>query len=267
MPSPVERGFIPLKRIEKEQPSDIVTISLGMPSFVNKDRIGVNLGRMEGLAKLSGIKRIQIKDSSGDQSLPVELQVAGFNPDGSAMASRSGLQTMVPAYEYKPQILDSGIPMNQRVINLNISVNLDAIGSQLASSREAVRSPRGWARELDRGTRELIRRAGRANLMGNVSDEVTTTYAVITTASGLTTLSVLTEFSISSPPMLFGELWLLLYMMFQMADLAKGHKKENYRNSIFLGPQLDRAAALNLLTRSQKLIKEITPSGSKPTSS
>jgi len=235
---------------------------LGLPSFVDKDRIGVNLGRIDRLQRLAGIKQLTVTGQMFDQTSGVDVQIVGMNPDGSAMAGKGGSKTTIPTYESHPLVANDRVPMSQRQINLNITANLDEIASRLTDSKDGVRSPKGWARELDNGVRQSIKKAGTANLLRNMDHSTKFRYKfLVMWNAGYEILgrTLISHNSAQEIPVHFASGMLIGSMLYSLIEFVEQRKNPKYRKSLFLGMQLDRAVALRALTLSQKLIKDLRP--------
>lgn len=259
--SNIEKGFIPLRIVEEQQPLETVVFSLGLPEFVDKDRIGVNLGRIDRLQRIAGIKQITVTGRTFDETSGVDIQIVGMNPDGSAMAGKGGSKTAIPAYESHPLVANDRVPMSQRQINLNISANLDEIASRLTDSKDGVRSPKRWAKELDKGVRDSINKAGTDNLIRNIDNSTK-----FNLGFGLGSYALIALFfdqllngSFSNFPKLYEGALIGGYIGTRIASLAYSRKLQGHRFSFSIGPQFDRAVVLRTLTSTQKLVKDLHP--------
>jgi len=260
--SNIERGFIPLRKVEDEQPLETVVFSLGLPPFVDQDRIGVNLGRINRLQGIAGIRQITVTGQNSDTQSQDEVNIVGVNSDGSAIASKGKSKTTVPTYESNSFVRNDWVPMNQRQIILNIRANLDEISLRLTNSKDGVRSPKGWARELDSGIRQSIKKAGTDNLVRNIDSEVKFQYKFLAIWNlGWIALinTILLKESIQDFPKVYILSMITGPSIWNFLNMITDRQNPNLRKSIFLGPQFDRAIALRTLTASQKLVKDLRP--------
>ena len=257
----IEKGFIPLRKVEEEQPLDKVRITLNLPPLVDQDRIGVNLARIDSLCRLSGIENLIVLGKTDEETSKVIPLVVGVNSDGSAVASKSLVKTDVPPYNS----VFSGEEgyMSSRNIKLRININVDEVAQRAAEAKMGVRDPKVWAQNVDEGLRHSIRSVGTDNLIRN-PDRFTKGFYLISLPlnAGINSVSdLINNGHLTEQPaintMVFYALIRGVYLVSEVAQ--KIISKENIRYSVFIGPQLDRAAVLQLKTRTQKLVKDLHP--------
>ncbi len=255
--SAIERGFVPLRRMEEEQPSDKFFVNLNLPPYVDRDRIGVDLARIHRLCKIAGINRILLIGESGQETSTVIPQIAGYNPDGSALASRAVAVVNVPTFDSKTT-QEGKARTDSRLIDISVTANMDEIGLRVADSREGLRSANEWAKHLDGGLRHAVRRGGTSNLLRNRPHFNPDLPAI--TASSIIVLDI----SDGNPDglLILGETF--VYGLSRFFSKSMTLNNPDHRISLIPGPQIDRAIWFNLVLATGKLIKDMYPDKKLP---
>lgn len=250
--SRVESDFIPLPRVEQEQPSEYGEIRLNLPPFVDQDRIGVNVSRMDSLSRLSGFKRLTILGKTGEETSETMPNIVGLNPDGSAMASKSVAKLSVPTFDSMSQTAYES--RSQRRANVTIGINIDEIAEKNRILGNDARSPKLYIKEVDKAVRTGIRTEGNHNLVGKH------------TLNWLDLLNdTLMNYNLFVAPFsAAAERWDVFSIQSFVVGLngfirIMRWKMPNGRLSYFLGPELDRAAVLQVKARTQKIVSDLHP--------
>ncbi len=254
--SKVESGFVPLSKVEQEQPLYNVNIHLGLPGFLDQDRLGVNLTRIDRLRTLSGIRELLVVGVSEAQRSRGELNVAGIYSDGSAVASKTTAIAKVESYKVESND-DRFFTSSARTVDVKISIDLDQLSQQARDSKARVYSPEPWAKGIDKSLRGGIREKGSRNLLTLAPHDL----AILTVVSVTSSFGLLGPLWGINPPeaalVEVGLFWLTL----KAIDFHHRATTPNLRSSIFPSflPQLDRAAAVQVLARTQKLVADLHP--------
>lgn len=247
----IEKGFIPLRRMEEEQPSDKFIVNLNLPPYVDKDRIGVDLERIHRLCRIGGISRILLIGNSGQETSHTVPQVIGFNSDGSALASKAVATVSAPVFDQK--VVQNGNRTDSRVVDITVNANIDEIGLRVADSREGLRSASEWAKQLDGGLKKTVRKVGTRNVIRNrpyLWPDFGAVYG--STATVIFSLGGnINELSLA--------LNIFNYGISRLHSKSISERNSDHRFSFIPGPQIDRAIWLNLVSASGKLIKDIYP--------
>lgn len=259
MTSAIERGFVPLPKVEREQPEDNIRILLNLPDYVDQDRIGVNLAGIARLCRLGGIQTLIVIGNTGEETSHVIPEVVGLNSDGSAVASKKIAKVTVPTFETK---MYDATWRNQQIasrwIRLNINMNIDEVALRVSEEQEGVHSVKNWTQELDGGFKVPIRRAGNQNLLHDLGSLDRQVYAGLGLITAL--FAGLELANNGSPDLGLDILKLGAAIAVTRAPLLiEALVNQNYRFSIFPGHQVDRAVALGILSRTKTLIKDLHP--------
>ena len=255
MASNIEKGFIPLPKVEQEVTDETIIMSLNLPDYVDQDRIGVNLAGISKLCKLGGITHLVVIGNTGEETSHVVPEVAGVNSDGSASLSKKIEKVIVPTFETNP--MHNGKDnetISTRTIGLYVDINVDELGNRIAETSEGVHSPKAWAKELDKGIKTPIRKAGNQNLLHHLESFDKTDFRVMAFMTGLTIAVYIPVYSVFDPHSLILPGELAVYRMFS-ALTRKEHP--DFRFSLFPGFQVDRAIALGIMGRTKTLIKDL----------
>lgn len=260
MPSRIESGFISLPKVEQEQPEENIQILLNLPDYVDQDKIGVNLTGIAKLCRLGGIRQLVVIGNTDEEISHVIPEVVGLNSDGSAIASKKVARVTVPTFEmHKRDSSWRNISISTRATNLAIDINVDEVALRVSEKPKGVHSIGNWAGELDKGLKHPIRWAGNQNLLHNLErfDE-TVRNGDLGFLCGTTvgfSLNPPGGYNFESLILVFG----LINGAFKAAELMALRNHPDFRPSLFPGPQVDRAIALGILSRTKTLIKDLSP--------
>jgi hypothetical protein len=252
----IERGFVPLPKVEREQPEENIKILLGLPDYVDQDRIGVNLPGIARLCKLGGIRPLIIIGETEKETSHVIPEIVGINSDGSAMASKKAAKVTVPTFDANSD--NSSLQhklVATRWVGLNVSMNIDEIALRASEKSEGVHSAANWARELDKGFKVPIRRAGNQNLLHGLEQADKIDMGAIILNLGLFT--ILLPFISGQEPINPLVVVPISIAAFKFLETGDKNKYPDYRFSILPGYQIDRAIALGILSRTRILIKDL----------
>jgi hypothetical protein len=258
MSSRIESGFVPLPKVEQEQPEDKIRIALNLPGYVDQDRIGVNLTGIRKLCNLGGIRQLVVLGKTDEETSHVIPEVSGMNSDGSAVASKKMARVTVPTFEARQQhnSAESHDLIAHRWVDLNINMNVDEIGIRASEKKGGVHAAGNWARELDRGVRVSIRRAGNKNLLHNLEVDDKVKYLTQLGIDGIfLSFALLTNWGLA-----FDSVFIIGTPIYtQIVERIYRWEDPDYRFSITPGFQIDRAIALGITARTRNLIKDLNP--------
>lgn len=260
MSSRIESGFVPLPKVEQEQPEERIRIHLNLPSYIDQDKIGVNLTGISKLCRLGGIRELVVIGNTGEETSHVIPEIVDLNSDGSAVASKKIAKVAVPTFEM--DIKDNkGQTENisTRAVNLNIKINIDELASRVTEKPEGAHSVKNWTKELDKGFKVPIRKSGNQNLLRNLEWNDRTAYIA---AGGFSVgVPFIDLFATLRGDIIFLEAQLasvaLIVGALKASETLSLRKHPDFRYSLFLGYQIDRAIALGISSRTKPLIKDL----------
>jgi hypothetical protein len=260
MPARVESGFVPLPKVEQEQPEDNIKIYLNLPVYVDQDRIGINLSGIARLCELGGIRPLIVLGQTSQDTSHVLLEVAGLNSDGSAIASKKMTKVAVPLFEADSQnSTRHPVTIAERWKGTRININVAEMGHRVSDQATGVQSTENWTRELNALFKGSIREAGNQNLLHNLEPLDKLFYLTSLIAYG----STLAEWGLGSelPFPVFVSASVASFFVFGGFFNAVRYAAYNpdHRQSIFLGFQVDRAIALGVTSRTRTLVKDLHP--------
>jgi hypothetical protein len=258
MPSTIERGFVPLPKVEQEQPEDNIGIYLNLPSYVDQDRIGVNLRDIAGLCKLGGIRQLLVIGQTDKETSHVIPEVSGLQADGSATASSKMAKVIVPTFEARMDDLGWGRTdrIETRWIGLSVNMNMDEIALRVSEKTGGLHATKNWTKELDKGFKTPIRKAGNQNLLHNLESFDKFTLGLMGAVVG--GVEAIEELGGGQASLERVALFAFVYTFVAKVDDASTLRgNPDHRFSIFPGPQIDRAIALSILSRTRTLIKDL----------
>lgn len=248
-----------------------VRMHVPFPSWVDTENIGINLLKTERLMNLGGIKHIRVVgDVIGERtsSMPVSI---GTAPDGSQYAGMGGAKEKT-----KSLSLDSGVEGDRHVFRNSewtasvMHFNIEEIQRRIEEKKGNLRKADSWAPYLDSTLRWGIRKAGTEHLLTHFTTlQKAFSHFYININTGIlhaSNLSIEHIIARSQPriPSL-GTLLFLYTVNFivwtGLSSFVRGIEDKSgkgYRLSIFPGYEIDRAAVLQVLSRTNKLVKTIS---------
>ena len=247
----IEKGFIPLPKVEQEQLSDKLMVNLNLPPYVDRDRIGIDLERIHRLCRIGGIGRILLIGNSGQETSHTVPQLVGFNSDGSALASKAVAIVSAPVFDQK--VVQNGNRTDSRVVDIMVNANIDEIGLRVADSREGLRSASEWAKQLDGGLKKTVRKVGTSNVIRN-RPYLWPDFGAVYSSTATVIFSLggnINELSFMLNTFAYG--------MSRLHSKLISEQNSDHRFSFIPGPQIDRAIWLNLVLATGKLIKDMYP--------
>lgn len=255
--SSIEKGFSPLPKVEREQPEDKIKILLNLPDYVDQDRIGVNLRDISKLCKLGGISQLIVVGKTDQDTSHVVPEVTGLNSDGSATVSKKIAKVTVPTFESS---VDNSAWhdkwISDRWINLEVNLNIDEIALRVSEKPEGVHGIKNWSQELNKGFKTPIRESGSKNLLqGLETKDKDDLIELAGFVFVFDLFSALRGAHIS--PGYVAQSFLFANLGRKICDVIYKRGNPDYRFSIFPGPQIDRAIALGILSRTKTLVKDL----------
>lgn len=250
----IERGFLPLPKIDKAEPIGGIAVNLNLPLEVDQDRIGINLAGIRELCNLGGISEITIIGSTGGETSHTVSEITGHNSDGSPITMGKVTKVIVPPFasnSHDATRSDSGVA--ERWVQLKIDANIGEIESRVSEKGEGEYSTRNWTRELNSGLKASIRETGTQNLVcrPEPTDKlVYQNYALVAGAFTGATLFTNGEFNSLS-------YFALAWGIHRGYSLYQAYNDRNHRFALFPGLQFDRAILLNLDSRFTTLVKDL----------
>jgi hypothetical protein len=255
MSARIESGFVPLPKVEQEQPEDKIKIILNLPPYVDQDRIGVNLTGISKLCRLGGIRQLVVIGKTDEETSHVIPEISGMNSDGSAIASKKIARVTVPAFESSSRNSSRrNQTIAERWINLDIRMNVDEIGLLVSEETGGVHNVGNWTRELNKGLRTPIRKAGNQNLLHNLECDDKLRYLIQLCVTGVfLPIALLANWGLAFDTgfIIGGPIWT------QILEGIQRWKDPDYRFSITPGFQIDRAIVLGITSRTRNLIKDL----------
>lgn len=247
-----EQRLIPINQVYRQ--TDRVNFNIPFPTWLETDRIGVDLRRTLGLMTLGGIRSLTMTQAKTDEENSVSMPViVGINTDGSALAGK--------AKAARKTLYHSGLSLQREFFplhncmwtNLGIRLNTDQIQKEITSASNNLRQPDSWTPYLDRVLRESIRKGGTHHLLKGHT-VFRAFFALINNSLYLSALR--------DPKVILG----VYFGWFAMGLFLELRTKElsssagcRYRATIIPGYEIDRAALLQVLSRTMILVKAIKP--------
>jgi hypothetical protein len=249
--------------------SERVRLDIPFPSWVETENIGVNLPKTERLMNIGGIKHLRVVGEVNGERTVSMPQSIGVAPDGSKYAGMLGAKEASKSMSLESNIQKTGmIFRNAEWTSTVLHLNLEEIQRQIEEKKGNLRKADSWTPHLDNALRQGVRQAGNEYLLTHFSgiQKFFIIWSNLSIAFGSSTiLGTVTEskpiipavVSLSFNVMLSFALWTLAESFFYGRE--NGKEGSGYRVSLFPGYEIDRAAILQVLSRTNKLVKPITP--------
>lgn len=248
--SEFKKGFVPIEYAN----TDRMRFVIPFPEYVKPQQIGVNLSGLERLLRIGGIGRLRVAEQTEGETTRFTPTVVGYNSQGNAYAGKKGTLTFVPEFTTSPN-LDAPVSRlhfatwTNAVINLNINEMAQRIRQEDRWTR-GVRSTEAWAHHLDEALRKGVRDIGIRHLTLGLN-KIDWLYIALQYAQ-MGTLATFTRFpsvEIMAFSILFGSgcINLIGCNVFRNTDYGS-------RWSVIIGPQLDRALLLKILSSRTNLV-------------
>ncbi|OGK18964.1 hypothetical protein A3E69_03365 [Candidatus Roizmanbacteria bacterium RIFCSPHIGHO2_12_FULL_40_130] len=251
----IERGFVPLPQVDSQR----VTLDLDLPPYAQKENIGVNVRALHSLCKLAGIEHLVIRSVTGPTST-FDPMITGITSDGTAIAAKVGLKKLVPMHESHIFGLRERIGEDLKWSDGEIEINMSELTRRLIHGKREgkegnLHGSKDWAQKLNKAIKGGMLDLGFSNLVVDQS-----------LGSKLMFFQTITLFGLLYG-LSHGDIYTALRVVgvpVEAINLGRrpsygDYKNEfgEYRYSLFLGLQIDRALLLALKTKTNKLIKSL----------
>lgn len=260
----MSRGvYIPLPEVA-EHIGDQLGWSVGLPDYAPIEGIGVNLEKLSKLAHLGGFGHLHVTGYAGEltKETPVMTSV---DERGQATAGLGG--AVVRAEVLKASVSPDLTPGSWDELlhayqwpNGKLSININEIDSLVGKAGD-LHDPKAWAEKLNKfvalGTRQITRK----HLFTERSAKEK--YAVVAPWI-MPSFSVMQAIANDSPTYLpFAVLYLaggtaFIHGARNMHARRHGLSRKDLRSSVFPGIQLDRILAVEALSRTSPLVKDLS---------
>ncbi len=252
--------LVPISKIAP----DVLSVNLPLPSYVDQNRIGVNVDRIEALCRLAGIRWLSVYSVDGGEASSFTPLIAGHDGSGSAYAAKTGTATQIRPFETRQVSVEdkSGdLPRELTRTDGDIMINVDEVVNRIQTEKweHGIRSTVAWTRYIDEVVRKGIIEIGTKHLTSGLNNIdygfMVGAISNIATVEGLIALNFGTEGALLAGIPVF-----LLSSAFQSFLKLTGAKalgkQDEFRPSLIPGPQYDRAAILKFKAR-KALVGEI----------
>lgn len=246
----LESGFIPLPDAQSEK----IRINLDLPSFIDKHKIGLNLSATESMMQMGGVKHLRISTETEGETTSQEVNIVGFTNQGEAFAGKAKT-TNIPTAQYDSDLNNDGRNMISHCsewINVNTTFNIDELATRISQDKrwsEGIRSTDAWASYLNKDIKKSIAKEGTHHLVFGL------------TRSQLLYMAIM---DVPFPPYNNISHVIHSFLLGNTIGNVLGHvlaklNAEDARYSLFFGPEVDRAAILNIMAKVKTLVKKIEP--------
>lgn len=255
-----ERGFIPLTKAQSER----VRFQVALPDFIDQDKIGVNLNQIHRLCQIGGISTLVVLGVEDQDISEATPQILGFNNQGSAYMGKASSSMVVPPSESISGSTRKDSPHIAQWAHSIIAVNMNEVRQRIENNKkwtDGIRSPKAWSYYLNRGIKDGISKEGTAQLLGIRGGKVDlAVFSTLVVLNSTGTAPFRYEPHVPSLPEAAGTYFTFSFIWNLWDRLVTRHPSLNDRDSrytLFVGPEVDRAILLNILTKTSTLVKQI----------
>lgn len=264
----LEAKLTPISRVHEE--SDRIRVAIPFPSWVESHRIGMDVSRTERLMNWGGISSLQVIGDPDGQRTAVMPITVGSTRSGARFAGMGAAKESTSL-----ESLQSNMDGNHRWAFRNaewtstkITLNLPEMQRMIDEKKGSLRKPESWTPNIDKALRRGIRKSGTEHLLTHFTPSQVLLNLWINVNNSLLSSAHLSiyDFLARAQPrvpdirsLIFDTVfnftfWSTMESFRYGIDTGKG---TGYRISLFPGWEIDRAAGLQVLSRTQKLVRPI----------
>lgn len=231
-------GFVPID----EANSDKVRFAIDLPPYVDRYQIRANTPRIERLMRIGGINHLRVETFEGDRVSETPT-ILGFDTQGNAYAGKTGTSAKQKEFDVNSSANNrkrGGSPTADVTIKLDITkINESVIQNN-------VRSSNAWAQRIDKGIGTGLRNAGSRVLLVENAKQFIQVYYLGNQAFWLANNLSQQDFE--------GVIFDITVLPILSQTILRYFYGQD-RFSLIFGPQLDRAALLQVRSRLQRVVK------------
>ena len=249
--------------------SQRLRVDIPFPSWVETEQIGINLPKTERLMNVGGMKHVRIVgETNGEKTIAMPTGI-GIAPDGSRYAGMMGAKESAKTLSLESSLNPKRpILKNAEWTSTTIRLNLEEIQRQIEDKRMNLRKADSWTPYLDGALRWGIRKAGSEHLLTNFTWSqkcfffFVNIHNTVLLSSNLDILSILEKIPPKIPHVTEILFWTgvnaVFVSLFEPIIFGREDKTgSGYRISLIPGYEIDRAVVLQVLSRTNKLVKTI----------
>lgn len=251
----IESGFIPLT----EAQTDRITVRIATPPWIRPEGVGLHVDRLTRIMDVAAIDNITLCTSDTDAGR-ADIAIVGSNSHGGAYAGGVSNRNADSEYNFKSQESRKINPLIPPSLEeASISINMQSIARKLDGDLE---SNKRWVSQMDKSVRKGLRqRATRFLMVENTKNDIPALKVSAIFFGAVEGIMGIHEPGLIDLGYLAATSFCVNITIINTAE--KGKVISDRRFSLFPGPQVDRAAIIQVLARTQKLL---TPIENKTTS-
>lgn len=266
--------FVPLSRASTSR----LRFSVTLPEFIDSDQIGINVQEIHRLCRLGGIKHLQVTGLTEGETTQYKPTIVGVSPQGEAYAGKVATKTEVATSKATSELRRgyNNLPPSARWIDGKIELNLSEIKQRIQqddSLPRGVRTSSAWADHVNNALKEGIAKIGISHLLlGMTKFEaavalVTDIDATLIAANAEPLIQPIMHNYHPHIPALADVIFGLVFRngglnLWERYNHRHNVAKEDFRFSLFYGPEIDRALALGVMVATRRLAKALPQNSS-----
>src|SRR5437773_240279 len=126
----IKNGYIPITEISSPK----VSINLNLPPWIDPDKIGLNLNRLETFCRIGGIGHLIIAGVTGEETSSTVPMIVGMNEQGGAYAGKAEAKVAsIHSESFTPDF--QGIPHANIWANGKVNINLDEMKQRISNEK------------------------------------------------------------------------------------------------------------------------------------
>jgi len=250
--------------------SERIRINLPFPSWVDVENIGIDLPKTVRLMNIGGINHLKLAGETNEERTTTMPMGVGLNPDGSRLAGMGIAQEKVKSFSLETEVGKRRHTFrNSEWAAATIHLNLEEVQRKIDEKKGDLRKAETWTPHINEVLRSGIRKAGTEHLLTRFTSFqkffiFLSSNNTFLSASQLSIIDILVRNQPKIPDaetLIFDLsfnfiIWTMLESALRGRDIGKG---TGYRISLFPGYEIDRAAILQVMSRTNKLVAPISP--------
>lgn len=221
--------------------NDSCRVNLDLPYGLG-EKIELNVGKIDNLRQIGGFKSVFILPDNESGTSETVFQIDGINNDGTAIAKKASIKTVPKgSFDFQKETTFNRIDWP----DLKIKINVEEIQKRIMDADKNLRDNLAWSKELNETIKSNILKGGTNHLcptLGRmkIRDKMEFIYSY---GAPFLLNNFKVDFGLIPQFLMISAIWNVANPLFYGGPEKKG---KGYRNSLTFGPEMERAAILNL---------------------
>lgn len=248
--------------------SSRINVQIPFPSWVESDEIGIDVDKTLSLMNMGGIRNLKVRANESEGSYTALVTGIEVNQDGSVSAQRVIAREKTISVDHTNNTVERKVPFQNSIwTDTNLRLGIVDMQRKLEDEGKNLRRAKSWVPELNGSLGKGLRRAGTKHLMKDLDSERKRNAVIMNAPSTIflifNTIALLTneQYSPETYAALTSTFLAFHFVMGNLLPLTRDMPDyktgEGHRISLFPGYEFDRAALLQIASRTKKLVRQI----------